>query len=245
MNTSHSKGFNATFNDPSIRYRETPPVLKEKTAHSPVHSSPMTSSKYSTQAGETCPESSELVTIWNALFVEGTGQLPWQLKMPMTPVHLFKFHIFRRLFPSVTGSVNKQSRDGLPGYLALSTDPSGSTSLCSILKSCRPGLSLLIKRLHAYIHAINKMWSGSVVCIFICEPKTETWGREASRNIVMLSLNSQGHIPKHVDWFSYDPCLEQMEQYWKIIGGYVCWLSFLLSASSYHLQHVLYTCIAN
>lgn len=54
----------------------------------------------------------------------------------------YKFRMY--LFLSITGSINKQSRDGLPGYLALSTDPSGSTSFFSTLKSCWPGLSLFV-----------------------------------------------------------------------------------------------------
>lgn len=46
------------------------------------------------------------------------------------------------LFPSLAGSENKQSLVGLPGSLALSMEPSGSTSFLSRLKSCCPGLSL-------------------------------------------------------------------------------------------------------
>lgn len=51
------------------------------------------------------------------------------------------------LFWSITGSLNRQSRDGLPGYFALSTDPSPSTSFFSISKSWWPGLSLKIKHI--------------------------------------------------------------------------------------------------
>ncbi|BAT87604.1 hypothetical protein VIGAN_05099300 [Vigna angularis var. angularis] len=51
--------------------------------------------------------------------------------------HKFSAH----LFLSITGSTNKQSRDGLPGYLALRTDPSGSTSFFNTLKSCWPETS--------------------------------------------------------------------------------------------------------
>lgn len=46
------------------------------------------------------------------------------------------------LFPSMTGSLNKQSRVGRPARLALRIYPSGSTSFLSSLKSCIPGLSL-------------------------------------------------------------------------------------------------------
>lgn len=97
---------------------------------------------------------------------------PWQLNTPTTPFSLFMFHILSRLqmigamtglkwtaqrnyfqilekvwtfdylFPSMTGSLNKQSRVGRPASRALRTDPSGSTSFLRILKSWFPGLSL-------------------------------------------------------------------------------------------------------
>lgn len=51
-------------------------------------------------------------------------------------------NILTYLLPSITGSSNKQSRVGWPAYLALKTDPSGSTSFFRILKSWFPGLSL-------------------------------------------------------------------------------------------------------
>lgn len=192
------------------------PVLKEKTAQSPIHCFPETSSKYSMSEGDTFPESSALTSGWTGFSIQGQLPAPWQLNTPITPVHLFKFHILRRLhrksmevsfewnvhnrhsfyiilrkmllsspcaaalvhmawtpciaadksgvaskwehvtwtmlqhklwcisylFPSITGSSNKQSRDGRPGYLALRTDPSASTSFLSTLKSWWPGLSL-------------------------------------------------------------------------------------------------------
>lgn len=43
--------------------------------------------------------------------------------------------MYMYLSPSITGSLNKQSIVGLPGYFALRTDPSGSTSFFRMLKS--------------------------------------------------------------------------------------------------------------
>jgi hypothetical protein len=47
-----------------------------------------------------------------------------------------------RLCPSRSTSTKRQSRVGRAAPLALSTEPSGSTSRCSRSKSCSPGLSL-------------------------------------------------------------------------------------------------------
>lgn len=74
------------------------PVLKANIAQSPVHSFPETSSKYSISAGETGPDSSSELRSSRVLFSsKGQFPAPWQLKTPKTPVHLFKFQIFRRL----------------------------------------------------------------------------------------------------------------------------------------------------
>jgi hypothetical protein len=48
------------------------------------------------------------------------------------------------LLPSMTGSLNRQSRVGRPACFVLRIKPSGRTSFLRTLKSCIPGLSLHI-----------------------------------------------------------------------------------------------------
>uniref|UniRef100_A0A7C9DXD1 Uncharacterized protein n=1 Tax=Opuntia streptacantha TaxID=393608 RepID=A0A7C9DXD1_OPUST len=131
---SHVRTLKDTPNFPYRGILVSDPELNAYTAHSPCQLSPATSSRNSTSLGITRPESTSGI-VSRGLYFNGQIPAPWQLKTPRTPVNLFRFHIFIKLSPSITGSLNKQSRVGRPAYLALRIEPSGKTSFLRILKS--------------------------------------------------------------------------------------------------------------
>lgn len=73
----------------------------------------------------------------------------YQKQQQLMLIYFFSFLISlerrKYLLLSLTGSLKKQSRVGLPGSFALRMEPSGRTSFLRRLKSCCPGLSLLTK----------------------------------------------------------------------------------------------------
>lgn len=112
---NHGKSFVFVFafnrNSLNGKSKKNLPELKEKTAQCPVHRVPETSSKYSISAGETCPDMvSALKFPLAGFFRQGQLPAPWQLKTPITPVHLFKFHIFRRLYQNPNKLIRKKRK---------------------------------------------------------------------------------------------------------------------------------------